>query len=597
MARKNKPIQGPLGFKDIPKGDFKFFLSYFKPHIGLFIADILFAILVAGVDLIFPVISRYTLNEVLPQYKTSPEQTIRLFALIIGGCVLLYILRTLAHWFITYFGHVFGVYVEKDMRADIFAHIQNQSFSFFDKNRTGSIMSRATTDLFEVSELAHHGPEDLIISVLTILGAFVVMFTIRWHMAAIVIGSLVLMVARTAFSRGALMNTSKGVKGKTADVNTQVESSISGARVTKVFTNEEYEQKKFEESNQAFLDSKKKYYRSMADFHSQMEFVTHILNVVILGAGGYFIIKGQMTVGDLVAATMFVAAFLQPIRRLTNFIEQFSTGMAGFIRFSEIMHTHEETPQKPDAVTLTDVKGRVEYQNVGFDYGNGITVLDNINFTVEPGTTMALVGPSGSGKTTICHLLPRFYDYTAGTIKIDGHDIKDLTLKSLRQSIGLVQQDVFLFAGTIRENILYGKPDATEEEIITAAKRSEIWDDIQKMPEGLDTIVGERGIKLSGGQKQRISIARVFLKNPPILILDEATSALDSVTEQKIQSAFDELSKGRTTFIIAHRLSTIRNAGKIAVIDGQHITETGTHQQLMSQNGEYANLVKAQFSN
>lgn len=596
MARRDKPPVTPLGFSDVKKEEYKLFFSYFKPHLGLFFADLLCALFVAAVDVVFPVISRFVLNTLLPSYTANENTVTKTFFTIIALCFLMYILRTAAHWFITYFGHVFGVAVEKDMRRDIFIHIQKQSFSFFDKNRTGKIMSRATTDLFDISELAHHGPEDLLISLLTLTGAFVVMMKIRWELAVIVFVSLPVMIIFTHFSRKKVMNASKAVKGVTADINADIESSVSGARVTKAFTNEEYEAAKFAISNQNFFDSKKKYYRSMASMHAKMEFVTHILSVVILGAGGYFIMRGQMTLGDLVAANMFVAAFLQPIRRLTNFVEQFSTGMAGFLRFSEVMRTHEEIFEKSDALEIKDVKGEIVFKDINFEYSEGMEVLKNFNLTVPAGKTVALVGPSGGGKTTICHLLPRFYDFDSGSITLDGHDIKDITIKSLRQQIGFVQQDVFLFAGSIKENIAYGKPDATDQEIELAARRAEVYDDIMKMPEKFDTLVGERGIKLSGGQKQRVSIARVFLKNPPILVLDEATSALDTVTELKIQGAFDELSKGRTTFVIAHRLSTVRNADLIAVVDHNEIVECGTHSQLLEKQGEYYKLFTAQNS-
>lgn len=580
----------------VTKNDLRFFLSYFRPHLPLFFADLLFALLISLIDLSFPVISRYTLNEVLPCYVEAPDKTLKTFALIIAGCFLLYIFRAAGQWFISYLGHMFGVYVEKDMRRDIFEHIEKQSFSFFDKNRTGKIMSRATTDLFEVSELAHHGPEDLIISVLTLGGAFIVMFRIRWELAAVVFLALPLMIFMTRSSKNGIMKSSKQVKSQTATINADLESAISGARVTKVFVNEEYEIKRFEKSNEDFISAKRFYYRMMAKFHSRMEFATHSLAVVVLAVGGYFILKGEMTLGDLVAANMFVAAFLQPIRRLTNFVEQFSTGMAGFLRFSEVMHTHEETDEIPDAAVMENVCGAVEYQNVTFGYGENGSVIENLSFNLPAGKKLALVGSSGGGKTTVCHLLPRFYDCTDGKILIDGTDIKTVTLKSLRQQIGFVQQDVFLFAGTVRENIAYGKPDATDAEIELAARRAEIYDDIQLMPQKFDTIVGERGIKLSGGQKQRISIARVFLKNPPILVLDEATSALDSVTEQKIQGAFEELSKGRTTIVIAHRLSTVKNADFIIVIDNKGIAEQGTHEELMQHHGAYYELYTTQMS-
>lgn len=583
-----------MDFRDVKKSEYKLFFSYFKPHRKLFFADLACAVFVAAVDIVFPVISRFLLNKLLPQYSVNPNGIVKSFFLIIALCFLMYVFRTTAQWFVTFFGHVFGVAVEKDMRRDIFTHIENQSFSFFDKNRTGKIMSRVTTDLFEISELAHHGPEDLLISLLTLAGSFVVMFSIRWQLAVIVFISLPLMIFLTYSSRKKLMSTSKGVKSKTAEINAGIESSISGARVTKVFTNESYEINKFEEYNQEFFNSKKYYYKAMAGMHSKMEFTTHILSVVILGVGGYFIMAGKMTLGDLVAANMFVAAFLQPIRRLTNFIEQFSTGMAGFLRFTEIMDTHTETVDLPSARELTGIKGNIQFNDVCFSYEEGQTVLDHISFSVDAGKTFAIAGPSGGGKTTLCSLLARFYEISSGFITIDGENIKNFTLKSLRQQIGFVQQDVFLFAGTVGENIAYGKPGATFTEIVEAAKRAEIYDDIMKMPDGFNTIVGERGIKLSGGQKQRVSIARVFLKNPPVLVLDEATSALDSVTEQKIQKAFEELSKGRTTFIIAHRLSTIRNADMIAVIDNHKIIEMGSHQELLDKKGEYFNLYTAQ---
>lgn len=599
MAKNTKSAVLPLSFRDVKKSEYKLFFSYFKPHKWLFFADLFCAVFVAAVDVIFPVISRFTLNKVLPQYLNSAENSVQrtvifTFFSIIALCFLMCVLRTVAQWFITFFGHVFGVAVEKDMRRDIFEHIEKQSFSFFDKNRTGQLMSRTTTDLFEISELAHHGPEDLLISLLTLFGAFFVMFSIRWQLAVIVFVTLPLLIFAVYSSRKSLMGSSSLVKGKTAEINSAVESSISGARTTKIFTNEDYEFSKFEKSNQNFFDAKRLYYKAMAGMHSKMEFVTHILSVIILAVGGFYIMKGKMTLGDLVAANMFVAAFLQPIRRLANFVEQFSTGMAGFMRFSEMMQIHEEMPEKTDAVELSEKIESVDFENVSFDYSENFPVLKNISLEVKKGQTVAFVGPSGGGKTTLCNLLARFYEVKDGSIKINGIDIRDYKLKSLRSQIGFVQQDVFMFAGTIRENIAYGRPDATEAEIIEAAKEAEIYDDIMNMQNGFDSVIGERGIKLSGGQKQRISIARVFLKNPPVLVLDEATSALDSITEQKIQSAFDRLCSGRTAFVIAHRLSTIKNADKIAVLENHKIVESGTHEQLLSKKGEYFNLYTAQ---
>lgn len=599
MAKNTKSAVLPLSFRDVKKSEYKLFFSYFKPHKWLFFADLFCAVFVAAVDVVFPVISRFTLNKVLPQYLNSADNSVQrtvifTFFSIIALCFLMCVLRTVAQWFITFFGHVFGVAVEKDMRRDIFEHIEKQSFSFFDKNRTGQLMSRTTTDLFEISELAHHGPEDLLISLLTLFGAFFVMFSIRWQLAVIVFVTLPLLIFAVYSSRKSLMGSSSLVKGKTAEINSAVESSISGARTTKIFTNEDYEFSKFEKSNQNFFDAKRLYYKAMAGMHSKMEFVTHILSVIILAVGGFYIMKGKMTLGDLVAANMFVAAFLQPIRRLANFVEQFSTGMAGFMRFSEMMQLHEEMPEKPGAVELSEKIERVDFENVSFDYSENFPVLKNISLEVKKGQTVAFVGPSGGGKTTLCNLLARFYEVKDGSIKINGIDIRDYKLKSLRSQIGFVQQDVFMFAGTIRENIAYGRPDATEAEIIEAAKEAEIYDDIMNMQNGFDSVIGERGIKLSGGQKQRISIARVFLKNPPVLVLDEATSALDSITEQKIQSAFDRLCSGRTAFVIAHRLSTIKNADKIAVLENHKIVESGTHEQLLSKKGEYFNLYTAQ---
>ena len=599
MPKNRKSAVLPLSFRDVKKSEYKLFFSYFKPHKWLFFADLFCAVFVAAVDVIFPVISRFTLNKVLPQYLNSADNSVQrtvifTFFSIIALCFLMCVLRTVAQWFITFFGHVFGVAVEKDMRRDIFEHIEKQSFSFFDKNRTGQLMSRTTTDLFEISELAHHGPEDLLISLLTLFGAFFVMFSIRWQLAVIVFVTLPLLIFAVYSSRKSLMGSSSLVKGKTAEINSAVESSISGARTTKIFTNEDYEFSKFEKSNQNFFDAKRLYYKAMAGMHSKMEFVTHILSVIILAVGGFYIMKGKMTLGDLVAANMFVAAFLQPIRRLANFVEQFSTGMAGFMRFSEMMQIHEEMPEKTDAVELSEKIENVDFENVSFDYSENFPVLKNISLEVKKGQTVAFVGPSGGGKTTLCNLLARFYEVKDGSIKINGIDIRNYKLKSLRSQIGFVQQDVFMFAGTIRENIAYGRPDATEAEIIEAAKEAEIYDDIMNMQNGFDSVIGERGIKLSGGQKQRISIARVFLKNPPVLVLDEATSALDSITEQKIQSAFDRLCSGRTAFVIAHRLSTIKNADKIAVLENHKIVESGTHEQLLSKKGEYFNLYTAQ---
>lgn len=455
-------------------------------------------------------------------------------------------------------------------------------------------MARATTDLFEITELAHHGPEDFFIAILTIFGSFFLLLKIRWELAIIVIISMPIILFIVIFSRRNLSKTSKKVKETTAEINANLESSISGIRVTKGFVNEELENKNFDAMNKKYSHAKRIRFKYMAFFHSNIELCNNLLSLLVLAAGGYFIMKGKMTLPDLVAANLFIASFTAPIRKLTNFVEQFSTGMAGFSRFLEIMQTEPEEPDSQDAVEILASRGNISFEHVNFSYANNIQVLSDINFTVKSGEKFALVGSSGGGKSTICNLIPRFYEISEGQILLDGINIKKIKRNSLRNQIGIVQQDVFLFAGSVRENIAYAKPNATEQEIILAAKRAEIHDDIMNMPDGYETIVGERGIKLSGGQKQRISIARCFLKNPPILILDEATSALDTATEIKIQKAFDELSKGRTTIVIAHRLSTIKNADKIAVINHKTICETGTHSDLIAKQGEYYKLCQAQ---
>ncbi len=562
----------------------KIFFSYYKPHWKIFALDIFCAMMISIIDVAFPMISKFTIDSLLP------NKNFKTFFVLITSLILVYILRRTFTWFVNYWGHYFGTLVETDMRRDVFTHLENQSFTFYDKHRTGKLMSRATTDLFQITELAHHGPEDFLISVVTLLGSFFLLLKIRWELAVIVFIFVPIIIAITMISRRSLSETSRKVKEATAEINAVLESSISGVRVTKVFTNEEYELNRFEEGNSLFKSANKKFYKHMASFHANVEFFTSLLSILVLAVGGFFIMKDKMSISDLVAANLFIAAFSSPIRRLAFLVEQYTTGMAGFKRFLEIMKVDTSIKDSENAQDIFCARGNINFENVSFSYTDGIEVLKNINLKITPGQKYALVGLSGGGKTTICNLLPRFYEVTDGKIFLDGIDIKNITLKSLRKQIGIVQQDVFLFAGTIKENIAYGKIDATDEEIINAAKLSEIHEDILKMPQGYDTLVGERGIKLSGGQKQRVSIARCFLKNPPILILDEATSALDTSTEIKIQKAFDKLSKGRTTIIIAHRLSTIKNADCIAVIGDKEIKELGTHEELILQNGIYAQL-------
>ena len=566
------------------------FLSYYKPHLHLFLLDMACALGIALIDLAFPYLSRLSMQELLPQ---------NLFGAFFGvmGCLLAaYLLRAGMYYIVTYLGHMMGVLIEADIRRDLFGHMQNLSFSFYDKNRTGQLMSRATTDLFEITELAHHGPEDLFISVITLGGAFCLMLTIQWKLALIVFAVVPLFVIFTIFQRRRMMKASVQVKQNMAGINGQLESSISGMRTAKAFANEEQENRKFQQSNNQFKGAKRDYYKAMATYMAGLEFALPAMNVLTITAGGWFILQGEMNYIDLVTFALYISTFLTPVRKLAAFVEQFLNGMAGFKRFVELMRVEPAVQDAPDAVDMDTAKGDILVDDVSFSYEYGETVLDHVSIHIPQGETVAVVGPSGGGKSTLCQLIPRFYDVTGGRILVDGMDVRHLTQQSLRQNIGIVQQDVFLFAGTIYDNIRYGKPDATQEEIMEAAKRAEIYDDIMAMPDGFQTYVGERGVMLSGGQKQRVSIARIFLKNPPILILDEATSALDSVTEARIQSAFDELAKGRTTLIIAHRLSTIRNAHRIIVVDDNRIVEEGTHQELLQSGGEYAQLYNAQKS-
>ena len=564
------------------------FLRYFLNHRGLFCVDILCAVGISAVDLLFPLVTRYALEEMLPNkmYQT--------FFMVMIAVLVCYVIRSLLQYIVAYYGHTFGIRVEADIRRDLFSHMQTMSFDFYDKNRTGHLMSRLTTDLFELTELAHHGPEDLLTSTLTIIGALVVMGTIRWELAIIVMLTIPVFLFVVMTMRRRMGKASAAAKEKTGHINQEIESSLSGFRTAKAFANEPVENARFGAANEIYKTSKREFHKAMGTFHSSVEFFLCSLNVIIIGVGGYFIMKDEMAYTDLTTFVLYIASFVGPMRKLSGFSEMFANGFAGLNRFVTIMRTDPTVEDKEDAADLSNVQGEIVVDDVTFAYGNNLDVLHNVSLTVAPGETVAIVGPSGGGKSTLCQLIPRFYDVTEGSIRIDGLDVRDVTQKSLHENIGIVQQDVFLFADTIFENIRYGKPDATMEEVVEAAKKAEIYEDILAMPQGFNTYVGERGTLLSGGQKQRVAIARIFLKNPPILILDEATSALDSVTEAKIQRAFDALAKGRTTLIIAHRLSTIRSANRIVSIADGVITECGSHAQLLEKGGIYAELYTTQ---
>ena len=566
----------------------RIFLSYFKPHRKLFAMDMFCAMLVAVVDLAFPLVSRTAMNDLLPRAAYSA------FFAVMGAMAVAYLIRAVLYYVICYWGHTFGIRVEADIRRDLFSHMQSLGYEFYDRNRTGQLMSRLTSDLFEITELAHHGPEDLIISALTIVGALIVMFTIEWRLALVICVILPILLVVVISRRRKMSAVSKGVKSRTAAINAEIESSLSGIRTAKAFANETVEFGKFNEANERFKVSKREFHREMGIFSGSLEFFMSILSVAVIAVGGALIMDGSMEMIDLLTFSLYISTFISPVRKLINFAEMFANGFAGLSRFAELMRTEPSLKDAPDAQELKNVRGEIEVRDVSFAYDDDLDVLEDVSLRVQPGETIAIVGPSGGGKSTLCRLIPRFYDVSTGAITIDGHDVRSVTQKSLHQAIGVVQQEVFLFADTIGNNIRYGRPDATMEEVVEAAKRAEIYDDIMAMPDGFDTYVGERGTLLSGGQKQRVSIARIFLKNPPILILDEATSALDSVTEAKIQSALDALAVGRTTLIIAHRLSTIRSASRIIVVADGRICEQGTHDELMRRGGLYAGLRRTQ---
>ena len=569
----------------------KRFISYYKPYKKLLILDMIAALLISVTGMIYPIITRTMLNDYFPNglYKE----------IVIAGCIVLalYIIRMFLRYFVQYYGHVIGVKMQSQMRKDLFAHLQKLPYSFYDNNETGRIMTRITSDLFEVCELAHHGPENLLISSVMIILSFTYLMTINWVLTLIVFACVPILIIVTVHFRKAMNSAFDDRRKSNATINASVESSVTGIRVTKAYTNSAREVEKFNKGDEEFVDSSRRAYKAMAKFFSSTAFITDVFNVIILIAGGVFLSLGQITAGDYTAFVVSVNLFISPVNTLINFMEQYQNGLSGFKRFVEIMEEEPES-ERETAKPIENVQGEIEFQNVTYSYATSKEVLHNVSLKLKKGEKLALVGPSGGGKTTLCHLLPRFYNIEGeenGAILIDGTDIRDLTLDSLRKSIGIVQQDVFLFVGSIKENILYGKPDATDEEIIAAAKKANIHDYIMTLDDGYDTQIGERGVKLSGGQKQRLSIARVFLKDPAILILDEATSALDNTTEVLIQQSLDELCKGRTTLVVAHRLSTIRNADEIAVIMNGKVTERGTHDELIAANGTYKSLYQLQF--
>ena len=566
----------------------KVFASYIYPHRKDFTMDMLLSVSIAVIDLVFPYISRKTMNVLLPRHL------FRTFFLVMGIMLAAYLLRAVFQYFVTIIGHRMGTAVEADMRRDVFNHMQSLSYSFFDHNRTGILLGRVTNDLFEIVELAHHGPENILTCGITIVGAMVILLFINPKLTFVLILLLPVCLIYGGRQRIAMQEANRKVKARTGEINAAIESGISGIRTSKAFANESAENKKFDQANEAFKMSRVEFYKAMGRFHAGVEGTVGLMQVAVITAGGYLIMKSQLDFVDLITFTLYVSIFTTPIRKLMQFMEIYSQGMAGFDRFLELMRTKPEIEDAPDAIQLENVKGEITFDHVDFSYDDGTEVLKDIQVRIVPGEMLAVVGSSGAGKTTLCHLIPRFYDVTGGRILVDGKDIRTLTQESLRRNIGIIQQDVFLFAGTVMDNIRYGKPDAEDWEVWEAAQKAEIHEDIMNMPQGYDSFVGERGIVLSGGQKQRISIARVFLKNPPILILDEATSALDSVTERKIQESLDKLSQGKTCIVIAHRLSTVKNADEIILIENNQILEQGTREELLKKQGEYAKLEKAQ---
>ena len=570
------------------KSELSIFFSYFKPHMKYFLLDMSSAMMIAVIDLAFPFVTRWCL------YTLIPDNNWKTFWTVMALMVVAYVFRSVFTYIIAYWGHGFGIRVETDIRRDLFGHIQELGYDYFDQNRTGQLMSRLTSDLFDITELAHHGPEDIFISTLTIFGALAIMYSIQWRLALVLTIMIPIFLLIVWSRRRAMRDASRRVKRTVASINADFESGLSGIRTAKAFANEEMELAKFDRANGSFRDSKYQFHSAMGSFNAVLEFFLCILSAAVIAVGGALIMKGELTVIDLVAFNLYVASFINPIRRLAATSETLASGTAGLHRFVELMRTEPTLVDAPDAEELQAVKGAIDIDHVSFEYRQDRAVLHDVTLHIRPGETVALVGSSGGGKTTLSQLIPRFYDVTGGAIYVDGHDVRTVTQQSLRRSIGVVQQEVFLFADSIAENIRYGRPEATDEEVIAAARQAEIYEDIMAMPEGFATNVGERGVLLSGGQKQRVSIARIFLKNPPVLILDEATSALDSVTEAHIQKAFDKLSEGRTTLVIAHRLSTVRGADRIAVIDNGRIIEQGSHEELLQKGGAYAALVAAQ---
>jgi len=567
----------------------KRFAKYYRNHLPLFYLDFSCAFVMALLDLVFPIVVSKMIDDVLPSKNLS------LIIWIGIGLLVLYAVRSVLLYIVDYWGHTLGARIEYDMRKDLFNHIQKLSFSYFDNTKTGHIMSRIVNDLNEISELAHHGPEDLFVAGVTLLGSLIILLNLHWPLALITFSLVPIMLAFAIFKNRKMQTAFKEMRLKIADVNAQVEDSVSGVRVVKSFTNEWYEEEKFEKGNANFRKSKEGAFKVMAGFFSGITFFSNLINLVVIVFGGIFVYYDQITPGELVGFLLYVSMFLQPIRKLTTLIENYQRGMTGFARFVETLDLEPDIKDDSKAFEIERVNGEVVFDNVTFSYNNKQNVLDNISLTIKPGETVAFVGPSGGGKTTLCSLIPRFYEVDKGSVQVDNIDIKTITQKSLRENIGIVQQDVFLFSGTVRDNIAYGHIGATDESIVEAAKKANAHKFIMSLENGYDTYIGERGVKLSGGQKQRLSIARIFLKNPPILILDEATSALDNETEKVIQEALFDLAENRTTLIIAHRLATIRNADRIVVLTDEGIAEEGTHKDLLEKDTIYAKLYKTQF--